>query len=148
MWFKDIYYLELWRPFRSTEWNHLAIVVEGILRKKFSEIILNFGLWVRRCLKDFLIWSSGSHPVQWSRTIYAIFVKDIMRNTSVKLFWIWTSGSGGDVIQRDFSSRALAVPFFSWSGTIYAILVEDIIKRNNSVKLFWICTRGSGGDVV
>ena len=107
-----------------------------------------------------------------------------MRNISVKLFWMLTSGSG-DVIQRYFLSTAL-VPFclreqnhlcnfgrghyerhfceiilnldrwfrrkshlklfliynsggpFLWqSGTIYAILVE-IIMRIISVKLFWI----------
>ena len=33
---------------------------------------------------------------QWSGTICAILVKSIMRNNSVKLFRIWTSGSGGD----------------------------------------------------
>ena len=33
--FKDISYLELWRSFRPTEWNHLlifAFLVEGIMR--------------------------------------------------------------------------------------------------------------------
>ena len=33
-----------------------------------------------------------------SKTIYAISVAGIMRNISVKLFKIWTSGSGEDVI--------------------------------------------------
>ena len=35
-------------------------------------------------------------PYQWSKTICAILVEGIMRNNSVKLFQIWTSGSGGD----------------------------------------------------
>ena len=36
------------------------------------------------CLEE--IWSSGGPFVQWSGTIYAILVKSIMRNNSVKLF--------------------------------------------------------------
>ena len=47
--------------------------------------------------KRFLICSSGP-PVQWSQTIYAILKEGIMRNIHVKLYEIWTSGSGGDVV--------------------------------------------------
>ena len=47
--------------------------------------------------KRFLIWSSGGPPVQWSRTIYALLKEGIMGNILVKLYEIWTSGSGGDV---------------------------------------------------
>ena len=36
-----------------------------------------------------------------------------MRNNSVKLYEIMTSGSCGDVIQRHFLSRALAAHLFS-----------------------------------
>ena len=36
----------------------------------------------------------------WSKTISAILVKSIMRNISVKLFYIWTSGSGEKVISH------------------------------------------------
>ena len=43
----------------------------------------------------------------------AILVEAIMRNNSVKLFWIWTIGSGGNVIEIHFLSRALAAPLFS-----------------------------------
>ena len=43
--------------------------------------------------KRFLIWSSGSPPVCWSITIYAILKEGIMGNTHVKLYGIWTSGS-------------------------------------------------------
>ena len=39
-----------------------------------------------RYLKIFLIWSSDSPFVQQSVTICSIFVEDIMRNNSVKLF--------------------------------------------------------------
>ena len=48
--------------------------------------------------KSFLIWSSGSPPVQWSGTIYAILKEGIMGNIHVKLYEIWTSGSEGDVV--------------------------------------------------
>ena len=50
--------------------------------------------------KRFLIWSSGGPPVQWSGTIYAIMKQGIMGNIHVKLYEIWTSGSGGDIVLR------------------------------------------------
>ena len=49
-------------------------------------------------VKIFLIWSSGGHPIQWSRTVYAILKEGIMGNIHVKLYEIRTSGSGGDVV--------------------------------------------------
>ena len=48
--------------------------------------------------KRFLFLSSGGPPVQWSGTIYAILKERIMGNIHVKLYEIWTSGSGGDVV--------------------------------------------------
>ena len=48
--------------------------------------------------KRSLIESSGSPPVRWSRTIYAILEEGIMGNIRVKLFEILTSSSGGDVV--------------------------------------------------
>ena len=55
MHFKDISYLELWRPFCSAEWNHLCNFGRGYYEEQFCEIILNLGQWFRRCcLKDFL----------------------------------------------------------------------------------------------
>ena len=50
--FKDISYLELWRPFCLAQPNHF----------------------------------------------FAILVEGIMRNISVRLYLIWISGSGGDVV--------------------------------------------------
>ena len=47
--------------------------------------------------KIFLIWSSGGPPVLWSGTIYTILKESIMGNIHVKLYEIWTSGSG-DVV--------------------------------------------------
>ena len=48
--------------------------------------------------KRFFNWSSGSPPVQWSGTIYAIFKEGIKGYIHVKLYEIRTSGSGGDVV--------------------------------------------------
>ena len=48
--------------------------------------------------KRFLIWSSGASLVLWSGTIYAILKKGFMGNIHVKLYEIWTSSSGGDVV--------------------------------------------------
>ena len=39
----------------------------------------------------------------FSRAIFAILVEGIMRNISVKLFWIWTSDSGGDGVWSYFN---------------------------------------------
>ena len=47
--------------------------------------------------KRFLILSSGGPPVRWSGTIYAILKESIMGTIHVKLYEIWTSGSGGAV---------------------------------------------------
>ena len=45
-------------------------------------------------LKDFLSRALSGPPVQWSGTIYTILEEGIMGNIHVKLFEIWTSGSG------------------------------------------------------
>ena len=85
---KDIYFLELWQPLCAVERNQLCNFGRRHHEEQFSEIILNLEQWVRGrcCLKIFLIWSSGSPFVQWSKNICAILVKGIMRNNSVKLF--------------------------------------------------------------
>ena len=62
--------------------------------------------------KRFIIWSSGGPPVRWSGTIYAMLKEGIMGNIHVKLYVIWTCGSG-EVVYRHFLSRALATHLFS-----------------------------------
>ena len=62
--------------------------------------------------KIFLIWSSGGPFVQRSGTICTISVKGIIRNNSVNLFWIWTSGSRENVIKTHYLSKALKAPLF------------------------------------
>ena len=47
--------------------------------------------------EKYLIWSSGSSPVQWSRTFNAILKEGIMGNNHVKLYEIWTSGQFKDI---------------------------------------------------
>ena len=49
--FKDIFHLEILRPFYSEEWNHLCIFGRGYYEELFCEIILNLEQWFRRrCL--------------------------------------------------------------------------------------------------
>ena len=88
--------------FCSAERNHLCFFGSGHYEEQFCKIILNLGQWfTSRChFKIFLIWSSGSPFVQPRGTIYALLVEGIKMNSSVKLFWIWTCGSGGDVFEK------------------------------------------------
>ena len=86
--FKDISYMELWRPFCSAEPNHLCNFGRRHHEEQFCEIILNLDQWLKRRfgLKLFLIWSSGGPFIQRSETICAMLVEGTMRNISVKLF--------------------------------------------------------------
>ena len=45
----------------------------------------------------FSIFSSGSHFVQQSVTVWAILVEDLPRNNPIKFGWNPPSGNGGDV---------------------------------------------------
>ena len=96
--FKDISHLELWQPFCSAKRVHLRNFGRGCYEEQFCGIILNLGQWSRCRLKRFLIWSSGGPTVQWSGTICALLKEGIMGNIHVKLYEIWTSGLGGDVV--------------------------------------------------
>ena len=69
-------------------------------------------------MKRFLIWNSGSPPVQWSGTICQLLKEGTMGIVHVKLYEIWTSGSGGDIVQRYFLSGALATLLFSGAEPI------------------------------
>ena len=96
--FKCFSYLELWQPFCSAERNHLCNFGRGYQEEQFCEIYFNLGQWFRRrCLKRFLIWSSGNPPGKWRGTIYAVLKEGVMGNIHVKLYKIRTSGSG-DVV--------------------------------------------------
>ena len=80
------------------ECSHLCNFGRGYCEEQFCKIVLNLGQWFRGrcCIKDFYLEPGGS-PVQWSGTIYAILEEGIMGNIHVKLYEIWTSGSG-DVV--------------------------------------------------
>ena len=97
---KDISYLELWQPFTSVDLNHMCNIGIRHHKDQSCEIILNLDQWFgRKCrLKVFLIWSSGSPFVQRRVTICAILIEGIKRNNFVKIFGIWTSGSGGNTV--------------------------------------------------
>ena len=49
--------------------------------------------------KIFLIWSSGDPPIQWSIPIYAILKEGFKENIHVKLYEIWSSDSGVEVLK-------------------------------------------------
>ena len=77
---KDIFYLELWRPFCSAGQNHLRNFGRGYQEQQFCEINYEFGPVVQEMLfKDI-----SGHFVQRSKTICAVLVEDIMRNNSAK----------------------------------------------------------------
>ena len=84
------------------EQNHLCNFERGHHGEHSCEVIWNLDQWIRRqcLLKAFLIYSSGSPFVQWTGTICEILEEDIMRNNPVELFWIRTSGSGGNAVWR------------------------------------------------
>ena len=65
-----------------------------------NDSVIEFGPVVQMSFKRFLIWSSGGPPVQWSGNNYAILKQGIMGNIHVKLYEIWTSGTGGNFFSR------------------------------------------------
>ena len=82
MLFKDISYLELWRPPCSSERHNLVNFGRGHNEKYFCEIILILGQWFKRRWRfDIcLILSSGVYLVQRRGTVWALLAKGIMRN--------------------------------------------------------------------
>ena len=66
----------------------------------FNEFISNGPVVQEMSFKRCLIWNSGGPPFQLSQTIYAILKEGRMGNIHVKLHAIWTSRSGGGVVER------------------------------------------------
>ena len=83
---KYISHLELWKPLCSMKQNYLCNFGRRHHEDQFCEIISTLDQWFSRCLKIFIICSSGSPSVQRSGTICAILVECIKRNNSMKLF--------------------------------------------------------------
>ena len=80
----------------------------GCNEEQFPKIILSLDQWFRRRIlsfKRFLLWSSGGPPVWWSGTIYEILKEGIIRNIHVKLFEIWTCGSGDVVKEKVYAQQ-------------------------------------------
>ena len=116
--FKTVLYIQvLFKPVQT-------LVSKGTILLNYIE----FGSVVQMVFKRYLIWSSGSPLVQWSRTISAI-LKGHHGNIHVKLYEIWTCGSGGNVVWRHFLSKTLAVPLFSGLEP-FAILEEGTTLWN------------------
>ena len=61
MLFKGISYLELWQPLFSAQRNHLCNFGREYYEEQSCEIILNLGLWFRRC--RFKVFLSGALAV-------------------------------------------------------------------------------------
>ena len=160
--FKDISYLELWQPFCSAEQNHLCNFGRGYQEKPILYNHFEFAPVVQEemSFKRFLIWSSGSPPVPWSRTICAILKEGVMGNIHVKLYEVWTSGLGRDVVKRYFLSGALAAPLFSGAEPFVQLSrgyyeeqfceiilnLDKWFRRRCLLKIFLIW--GSGGPFV
>ena len=71
--FKDIPYLELWRPIRSAKLEHLCYFCRGHCEKYFSKIILNL--------------DQVQEEMSFKLEPYVQFwVEDIIRNISVNVF--------------------------------------------------------------
>ena len=94
MLFKDISYLELLQPFCSAEQNNMCNCGGGNYEEQFCDFFFIGPVGQEMSFKIFLILSSGSPPVKWSGSIYAILKEGIIGNIHVKLCEIWTSGSG------------------------------------------------------
>ena len=116
MLFKDISYLELWWPFCSAERNNLCLCNfgRGYPEEQFYKYYFEFGPVVQEeiTFERFLIWSSGSHPVQWSRTIYAIFCKEQCEEQFCEFILYLDQWFRRRCRFNQFLSRALAVPLF------------------------------------
>ena len=111
---KDMSYLELRQPLCLVERNYLCNFGRRHHEEQLCEIILNLDQWFRTCrLKILLIWSSGGPFVQWSGTICAILVENIMRNNSVNFFLNLGQWFRMRCCLKDFLSGALVALLFS-----------------------------------
>ena len=108
MLFKDISYLELWRPFCSAEQNHLCNFGRGFYEEQFCGIILNLDQWFKRChLKIFVyqeLWqpfcsAEWNHLCNFGRRHHEEEFCEIILNldqwfkrSPLNVFLIWSSG--------------------------------------------------------
>ena len=95
--FKCISYLELWQPFCSAEHNHLCNFGRGYQEEQFSANILNLGQWFRRCRLNISYLELWGPSCSVERNYLCNFKIGHHGELHVKLYEIWTSGSG-DVV--------------------------------------------------
>ena len=97
--FKDISYLQLWLPSFWGEQNHLGNCSRGHFEEQFGEIIfiwtIDLGDVIQRY---FLSTALAAICLGKQNHLGNFFVADIYMNISMKLFLIWTSDSGEDVV--------------------------------------------------
>ena len=135
MLFKRISYLVLWRPFCSAELNHLFNFGRRHHEAQSCEIILNLNRWFRKIchLKLLLIWRSvAPFTAEW------IHLCNFGRGYHARGSFLWNNFDFGPVVQEEMSFKIFLISSSGgscvhWSRTIYAILVEGII-RNLHVK--------------
>ena len=113
----------------STEQKHLCNLGEGIMRNMYLWNYFQFGPVVQEktAFKDISHLELWRPCIKPSKTFRALLVEAITRNNSVKLFWILTSGSGGNVI------KTFLISFVQWSGTICANLVKGTTGKNSVI---------------
>ena len=126
--FKDISYLELWRPFGLAEKAICVIFVRRHYQEQFGEIILYLDQWFRRRLKTFYLelwrplylakrnnlcyFGRSHHEEQFCEII--LNLKQWFRRCRLK----------------DYSYLKLWRSFFQQSRTIGTILVKGIMRNN------------------
>ena len=83
--------------------------------------------------KDFSNFSSGSHLVNWIKTISAISIGSHLGNIPEKFESHWPKGLGGDRFQANYSRFSVfssGCHFVYWSGIVLAILVQGHLSNN------------------
>ena len=122
--FKDISYLELWRPFGSAEKTICVIFVRGHYQEQFCEIILYLGQWFRCRLKTFYLelWrllhlAKWNHLCNFGRSHYEEQFCKIILNLNQ---WFRRCRF------KDYSYLKLWRSFFQRSRTIGTILVRAL----------------------
>ena len=87
--------------------------------------------------KRFLIWSSGSPHVQWSRNIYAILVRALWGTFIWSYLKFWTSGSGGDLMlfkekvywnKRQGGRRGITIAHLEPSAQVELKIINAFVK--------------------
>ena len=120
--FKDISYLELWRPFCSGELNHLCYFGRRHYKEQFFEIILNLDQWFWRCCY-LELWrpfcsAERNHLCKFGKGIPEEQFCEIILNLD-----LWYKRR---CCLKDFLSRALAALVFSGAEPFMQFLYRTL----------------------